>query len=81
MRIHYFTIDEVSNSDALVTALTIALISTIPSSQLYGEILIIELKRLEAVGEALIEQIFIAETVTSKKNTNLSSNDVENKRI
>ena len=81
MRIHYFTIDEVSNSDALVTALTIALISTIPSSQLYGEILIIELKRLEAVGEALIEQIFIAETVTRKKNTNLSSNDVENKRI
>jgi hypothetical protein len=81
MRIHYFTIDEVSNSDALVTALTIALISTIPSSQLYGEILIIELKRLEAVGEALIEQILIAETVTSKKNTNLSSNDVENKRI
>jgi hypothetical protein len=81
MRIHYFTIDEVSNSDALVTALTIALISTIPSSQLYGEILIIELKRLEAVGEALIEQILIAETVTSKKNTNLPSNDVENKRI
>jgi len=61
----------------LVISLTLALLNHIPNDLP----ILIELKRLEAVGEAIIEHLFLLELITNDQNWGFSYPDIENRRI
>ncbi len=80
--LHHLQLNWTVHSEQLFTSLTLALLECMPSmDEQNANGINVEIKRLELIGEALIEKIFIVYTITDPDNHYVKSNDIENKRI
>lgn len=65
--------------DELVISMTLALSEKMP--KITSSVENSEIKRLEILGEALIEHLYLVNSITHPSKWNLAYNDIENARI